>query len=263
MTLFQVIFLGLLQGLTEFLPVSSSGHLALAQHWLAIENPLTFDITLHLGTLVAVFIFFRNTLLTLLRDTLKAVKDRDLHKVPSVVWFTSIGAVPVTVIGICVKGSIETIFFNLSVVGVGFLVTSGLLFLADFLIKKNKPPKKMSWEDSLVIGLFQAVAVLPGISRSGSTVSAGIFRSLNREDAFTFSFLLAIPAILGALVLDLADMEFTSTHAPQEYVVGFLTAFASGYVALSLFKRIVVRKNLSWFSFYCLVLGILTIFIFA
>lgn len=263
MTLTQVLLLGVLQGLTEFLPISSSGHLGLVQNLLNVtENVVTFDIVLHLGTLLAVLIFFRKKLLELLYTTAAALYKRKPAEIPSLVTYIAIGTVPAVVVGLFLKDYVDTVFVSLTFIGLGFLVTATILLVTDKYLAFHKPKNSMSWKDGLLVGLGQAFAIVPGISRSGSTVGIGIMRNLSREEAFNFSFLLAIPAIAGALILDIGNIVNISGAEAVNYLLGFTTAFLSGYAALGVFRKIILKNKLSLFGYYCLFLGIATLVFF-
>lgn len=262
MNIIQSILLGLVQGLTEFLPVSSSGHLALSQKLFGLnEVPISYDILLHIATLLAVLIFFRAIIIKLIADTLKALGNGKLDEVPKAVWMLMIGTIPAVFVGVFIKDYIDTFFSSTTVVGIGLLITSFFMFTTSRYKNTKKDIKGMTWKDSLVIGVFQSIAILPGISRSGSTVMAGLFRGMKRSEAFSFSFLLSIPAILGAFLLDINDIFGMKSSEMFVYSFGVITAFISGYFALVIFKKIVVTEKLSLFGWYTLGLGLLSLFV--
>ncbi len=264
MTITESIVLGMVQGLTEFLPVSSDGHLALFQAFLGInDNFLTFDIVVHGATLLAVLIFFRNNIVLLAQQTIKALYLRKLNEVPLVVWYIGLGTLPAVLFGVFIKSSLESLYTSFTAVGLGFLVTATFLLIANRVTHLYKDLNSLSWKDSLLIGIGQALAILPGVSRSGLTVSTGLFRNINRESAFTFSFLLAIPAIMGATLLDIGNISTINRSDLTLYLLGFVTAFVSGYIALTIFKRLVTQNKLSWFGYYTLILGIVTLLVFS
>lgn len=271
------IILGLIQGFTEFLPISSSGHLAIGQHFIPgtadIDKDILLNILLHFATLLVILIYYRKDIGSILNMTFSSVfgprthlhsdpetdRNSDNHKpltrkmLPLIV----IGSIPTGVIGIGLKLSdkLEAIFSSMSLVGISLLVTGTLLYLADTLsISGTK--KDISYKDAFIIGIVQGIAVLPGISRSGSTISVGILRGIERKIAATFSFLLSIPAILGAVLIEGKDISvLASTPQVLPYLLGMLVAFISGYIAIMALIRIVIKKKLFWFSFYCWTVG--------
>jgi undecaprenyl-diphosphatase len=240
------IFLGVVQGLTEFLPVSSSGHLVLLQKIFGLtEPPIFFDTLVHLGTLGAVVVFFRRELGRVLRV------ERVLRNI-------AVGTVPAVVVGLVVQQFLlEKIFGSLLLVGLGFLVTGALLFWSKKLDQGIKGLKGLKDADALKIGLFQAAALLPGISRSGSTIVGGLSQKLDREEAFKFSFYLSIPAIIGANLLQLRNLQ--SFELLPQCLLGLLTAFVVGYFSLKILQKILRSQKLYYFSFYCFSIGVLTL----
>lgn len=252
----QAVFLAIIQGLTEFLPVSSSGHLVIFQKLFGLKSPILFDVLVHVGTLGAVIVFLRGYILKVIRGLIK----RDISYI-NISYTVLVGTVPVAVVGFFLQGIIGRIFDSLQLVGISLLVTAGLLFSTK-LVKENKRRfKYLVWVDGLVIGLFQALAILPGISRSGSTIVAGLWRRLDREVAFQFSFLLAIPAILGALILQIPDLFFSSYDYLNQSLLGMVIAGLVGYLALTVLEKTVKKARFSFFSFYCLLLGALLLLI--
>ncbi len=246
MSIFDAIILGVVQGLTEFLPVSSSGHLVLAQNLLGWTGPnLTFDVALHFATTIAVVIFFRQQLLKLNRR---------------LAILLVIGTVPAGLVGLFFKDSIETLFDNSLLVSAALVMTGVMNLKANTELKDERERKSLidlSIKDALVVGVFQAVAITPGISRSGSTVFGGLVRKLNREAAFTLSFLLAIPAVLGATLLELIDVYQTGTNGlePLPLILGGIVAFATGLASLKLLQYVIQKAKFNWFGWYCLVVG--------
>jgi len=242
MTLIQALILGLLQGLTEFLPVSSSGHLVIAQHFFGfLTPPVFFDILLHLATALAIIIVLWRPLLSLDKKTF---------------GFILLASLPAGIIGILLNSSITALFSSVKLVAVALLIIGLLLFLTRYFFSQAKNTR-LTWKNTLFIGLFQAIAIIPGISRSGSTISAGIFAKLRPELIFNFSFLLALPAIFGAAFLQLKDSNFSSSLLGLPLAIGFFAAFISGLFALKILKKFVSRGQFSFFAYYCLVLGFL------
>lgn len=259
MTIIQALILGAVQGLTEFLPVSSSGHLVIFQHLFNIsEAPLTFDVLVHLGTLVAVFIAFWDDIVSILK--------RPFAKLT---YLIVIGCIPAAVIGFLLAPYFEKAFESLLVVGIGLIITGVVLKVSENLANRSlglKLADETSYKDVLFVGLFQAIAIVPGISRSGSTIAAGLLTGMDREFAGRFSFLLSIPVILGAGVFELKDAFSTGiAHANiLPYTIGFITAAIFGYLAIKLVMQLVRGGKLSVFSYYCwAVAGLVLLWYFA
>jgi undecaprenyl-diphosphatase len=261
MNFIQAILLGLVQGLSEFLPISSSGHLVLFQSLFKLEeNLVTFDIFLHLGTLLSILIFFRKKLISLAKDFFEGIKKQD-KKSLHLIWLLIIGSIPAAIGGILLQSSIDSLFSSVKLVGINLFITALFLFIAYKTKGLTKRLDDLNWKDSLFVGLFQALALLPGISRSGSTITGSVLKKLNREDAFYFSFLLAIPAIGGAALLDLPELLAVDFQDFTKYLAGFLVSFITGLGALYLFSKIFVKNKLIYLSIYCLMIG-LTILLF-
>ena len=287
MTIVEGIFLGVLQGIAEFLPISSSGHLQVAQNILGLgEVPLLFDVFLHLATLLSVVLFFRKKIWTLLCAFGRLIARRPPKENTEFAvameknWRAYILAV---ILATVVTGTIGVVtsklIKNISVklVCAGFVCTALLLILSA-LIEKSRARKATctenisgtekavvpaelkapSWWQSLLIGLAQGIGTLPGISRSGSTIAGSLFCGMNREAAGEFSFIVSIPAILGAFILELKDIgELSGTVGWEPVLAGCAAAFASGYIALTLLMKIIRRGKLEWFACYLIPAGIL------
>ena len=249
MTFLQSVFLAVIQGLTEFLPVSSSGHLVFFQKILGIvQPPVFFDILLHLGTLGAIVVFFRKEIRDLLFHWQRQLKT----------WlFLFLGSIPATLAGFFFNSKIELFFNSLWLVGIAWVIFGSWLLLTSKLTK-GKKTRSMTWKDSLFIGIFQALALLPGISRSGSTISAGLIRQQPRESAFRFSFLLAIPAILGATVLEMKEVGLKEAFSPVAFL-SMLIAGVVGYLTLVLLQKALRSEKFYLFGFYCLAIGTLAL----
>jgi len=257
MTLIQSVVLGILQGITEFLPISSSGHLVLAQKFFSFQTPpILFDALIHLGTIVAVIIYFWKDLLGILLN----LKNKENQKL---ITFIVIGTIPVVIVGLILQDSIEKIFNSLFMVGISFLITAAILSVTIFVKNPSKNIGKMNWLDALFIGIFQAVAILPGVSRSGSTISSAIFRKIDGQTAFRFSFFLAIPAVLGAVVLQFFDLKNQQIDdSLLIYFAGVLAAIFSGLLALKFLNKVLLGKKFYLFAIYCAVLGAITLLFF-
>lgn len=246
----EAFILGTLQGITEFLPVSSSGHLALARNFFGTTGGgVTFEVILHLGTLFAVIIVFRHTLYDLLTGILNLEKE-SLIKLA----FLAVASVPAAIIGLLFKQEIEKIFNNPEVVSILLIVTGLILWLTKFT-ENRQIPRETGALQAVLIGFSQALAVLPGISRSGTTISTGQFLGLNREKAAEFSFLLFIPAVIGAGFLDLFSADF-SFFPPAAIISGFSASVISGYISLRIILEFVKKGKLCVFAWYCWALGL-------
>jgi undecaprenyl-diphosphatase len=254
MTTWQAFVLGLIQGITEFLPVSSSGHLALVQYFLGFKNLqdyILFDLICHLGTLLAIFYVF----FPVIKDSLIIHTNR--------FWQIVLGTLPLFPLVLLLK-PIKAFFDHPQLLGPCFLISACLLFASlygrSFIQSQTN---KRSWQDPLTIGIFQAVAILPGISRSGATISAARLLGWQKEQSIQFSFLLAIPAILGGSIIEGWQAWHTSITVlsnlnPWTFLIGFFTSFLFGCLALQILIRLVIQDKWSYFAWYCLVLGIAT-----
>jgi undecaprenyl-diphosphatase len=245
MTLLQAIVLGFVQGITEFLPVSSSGHLALTHTLFGLTEPsLTFDTFLHFGTLMAVIAFFW----------------KDLIKLSLKKWLIiGVGTIPAVIAGLLIKDYIDTIVTSTAIIA-GFLILTGLFnLISDKKINQENTTNEVSLKQAFIIGLFQAFAILPGISRSGSTLFGGLLQKIDRKEAFKFSFYLSIPAILGATILQTLEVIQIGTNGISytHYLVGAGTALITGVFSLRIFKYIIEKARLEVFGWYCIAVGTL------
>jgi len=246
MDLIQAALLGMLQGLTEWLPISSSGHLVLAQRWMGLTVPVAFDVFLHLGTLTTVIAFFRGDLLGILRAlAARDVRSEDFRLFAYVV----VGMVPTAIIGFALTGFFESLFSSTLAVGIGLLITGVLLLLS----RAGSGRREVGWLAPLVMGIAQGMAIAPGVSRSGSTISLGLLIGVKKEEVFRLSFLLSIPAILGASLFKIG--ELTSSDLGPHAVLGLVVAAASGYVAIKIVQRALLSERLYLFSLYCFLAG--------
>jgi len=261
MTVLQAIFLGVVQGLTEFLPVSSSGHLVFFQSVFGLTEPqLAFDVMLHLGTLLAVIVYFRADVIRILLGTWAWVRWRrggEAEAEAKLLLWIVVASIPTGLMGVLLKDWFESLFSMPKTVGLMLLVTGLLLWLTRVVKRNEKTTREMGVLDALIIGITQGIAIIPGISRSGSTISAGLFRGLNRELAGKFSFLLSIPAILGATFLEFREIDAASGIGVTLF--GMAVSFFVGLVALKLLMNIVKKGKLSYFSYYCWAVGVLMI----
>jgi undecaprenyl-diphosphatase len=257
MTIIDSIILGILQGLTEFLPVSSSGHLVLVEKLLGHKDvPLLYDILLHVASLLAVFIFFRKELFNLAKEC-ASFKFNKSHKYVLLILAATIVT---TAMLFVTKPMMKSIKEEPVYLTVAFAFTAILLLIAQSFFKKAVPNKEITLKDALFIGFFQGIAVLPGVSRSGSTITGALFRKIPAAEAVEFSFMLAIPAILGALLLELVKGGFAFID-PVPSFVGFLTSFAASLAALKLLVFMMKKTILYPFAIYLFVLSALVPFV--
>jgi len=253
----EAFLLGVIQGLTEWLPVSSSGHLVVAQNLLELraEEQLVFDLVVHLGTILAVIVFFRKELARIVASFFTSAERsdpqrRDLRKLGLLLLLATI---PVAVAGLLIGDRMEDIF-DMDYVGFAFVMNACILFVASrFWSAGNK--RSAGTSDSIVIGLFQAISIVPGISRSGSTISGGMARGLGKETAAVFAFLLSVPTLLGAFAYGIVTLDSYETDLASA-TIGFVTAFLVGLVSIKYLLKAVKAGKLWWFGAYTLALGL-------
>ncbi len=265
LTALQAAIMGFVQGLTEFLPVSSSAHLVFASHFLKLHlmesDTVSFDVLLHLGTLLAVFIFFRNDIKMLITGGIKLIlsprnawKNNSFSRLFAILI---IGTIPAGVLGILFKDFFSSVFQNVPLTAALLLITAAMLFWISSRPTSEKKIENISVKDAVLVGLFQAFAILPGVSRSGSTITGSLLCGMDRETAPRFSFLLSIPVILGGGLVDLKKLMSQGTDLPTiSLIAGFLTAAISGYIAIVLLMDIVKRGKLHYFGIYCIVISL-------
>lgn len=270
MSVLTSFLLGLIQGVAEFLPISSSGHLSITQNLLGleVESNLLFDVLLHLGTLAAVLVAYWDDVIGMIREFFLGCRDLARHTTPNpvpaarrLVLLVVLGTLPLFVI-LPIKDRVETLYSNTWFIGGALIVTGFLLFLSDRMRKGRKTEKTATVLDVLLVGCAQAIATIPGISRSGMTITAGCFRGFDRRFAVRFSFLLSIPAVLGANILSIADVireGGVDTALIPTYLVGVVTAAVSGYLCLRLLKLIAEKGRFGTFAYYCWFAGIATL----
>lgn len=263
--LLDALLLGILQGLTEWLPISSSGHLVILRHIRDIHEPVLLDLVLHVGTLAVVVFFYRTTLLHILRalgslprrhraGTPLAELARDEHV--RLAFFLVIGTLPIVLAALLFEDWFLAQFESLASVGVALLVTGVLLFATRWAPSVQDAMRPLTLGGALVVGVAQAAAILPGISRSGMTLVAALFLGLERENAVRYSFLLSIPAILGATLFQARDAALhRALDDVAAYAVGTVAAIVVGYVALRFIVLLVKRGGLHHFSYYCWIVG--------
>lgn len=244
----ETIILGIIQGLTEFLPVSSSGHLVIVQHFFGMkEGVIALDVVLHLGTLLALIIFFW-------KDIVAVLKDKKV--IGQIIVVTIITGI----IGVTGKDFFERLFSSPRVVGFGWVV-SGLLLLSTKIVIDRKGRSDFRWSDAGILGLTQGIAIIPGISRSGTTIATLLFRGIEREKAFAYAFIVGIPAILGAAVLEVRHIDTAVRQNVSLLGSGFIASALAGFISLWFLRFVIRRAKLHYFGWYCLLAAALT-FIF-
>jgi len=244
-TVIEAIFLGILQGLTEWLPVSSSAHLALAQYFFGIKADISFDIVLHIGTLLAVLVYYRSDIFRLILGIIQ----RDRISAPFVMLLL-VAAVPTAIIGLFFRDVFESMFSNPFAIAGALVITGILLIIASRMHGRNSIDGKIAF----AIGVAQGIAVAPGISRSGATISTALLFGVKKEDAAKFSFLAGILPITGAAILEgYKSFSISSELAPA--VAGFFTSFVVGYIAIDLLLTFLKQSKLQWFGYYCIILA--------
>jgi len=258
--IFRSLVLGILQGATEFLPVSSSGHLVLVPWLLGWESPgLAFDAVMHWGTALAVVVYFWRDWVALVRSGLQSIRQRSfVNEQARLAWLIILGIIPAAVLGYLLDDFFEGLFGRPAMAGGFLLVTAALLVTSELLSRASRDVEEMNWKDALVVGLAQALAIVPGISRSGATISAGLARGLCRDLAARYSFLLGTPVILGAglfKLVDLAQMGNLVAQAPS-LLVGFVAAGIVGVGCIHFLLRYLRQRRLYPFAVYCAVAGI-------
>jgi undecaprenyl-diphosphatase len=260
---FEAALWGILQGLTEFLPVSSSGHLVLVPWLLRRDAPgFSFDVLVHLATLLAVLVYFRAEFLMLIRGVIHLVARRRVDTPEArLAWLVIISSIPAILVALVFQSYIEQVFGSPLLVAVALLVTGTILYLAERRTG-TRAVDDLTPRDAGLIGLAQAVALIPGISRSGATMAAGMGRDLARPEAARYAFVMSIPVIFGAAAKELLDLVGGPGIAPGPLAIGMLAAFVSGYIAITLLFRHVQRHSLRVFSVYCWALGMLSLVVY-
>ena len=274
MKLMMSLFLGIVQGIAEFLPISSSGHLSILQNLIKIgyeeDKNLLFDVLLHLGTLISVCVVYRAEIKAMISDGLEFLRMRNdpdsdepvaLKPQVRVLLFVLAGTLPL-IIALIFSGFVSQLFSRTGFIGFALIVTGGILFVSSRYIQTgNKTEKTMTMKDAIIIGLAQAVAIIPGLSRSGTTISVGLARGLSKEFAVRFSLLLSIPAVFGATIVSLykaikggADFSLFPV-----YLAGFVVAAVVGFFAIQLIRRMMAKDGIGKFAYYCWGVGALTL----
>lgn len=254
----KIVILGIVQGLTEWLPISSTGHLRLFEVLIDFQVPILFDVILHSGTLIVILVFFRQRI----RKMLLSLVTLDFNtEEGSLMPLIFVGVIPTVLIGVFFGGLIEEIFQYIIPIGVAFLFHGTVLYISKFGKEKNK---KISYSTAILMGVAQGISIIPGVSRSGMTIAVALLLGIERRKAFEFSFLLSIPAILGALgytvLTELGDLISVGVRW-EEILGGVLVSMLVGYLALKLLWKTLAERKFHLFAFYCLTLGLLLIFV--
>ena len=267
MDILQGIIIGIVQGLTEFLPVSSSAHLVFVQNLLGVESSLAFDTFLHLGSLIAVLWFFRYDIYKMLKswwlslgDILQGRFREGFYDDPykRLAWYVIMATIPVGIVGLLFEDSVDALFSGALYVPAFFLfVTGTILYLSQRMPSGNINYNNITQKEALFMGLGQACAILPGLSRSGTTIAAGLTIGLDKEFAAKFSFILSIPAILGAFLLQAKDIGSAMDTNFLPVIFGFIASIIAGYMAIKWMLDLVQNRNLDIFSYYCWLMGLI------
>lgn len=247
-TLIEVLILAVVQGLTEWLPVSSSGHLVISQKVLGLNLPLIYSVMLHVGTLIVVLVVFWKDIAEIIRALVKRDFETEEGKLA---LFIAVGSVPIAIIGFVFYDFLKSLFSNLLAVGLALLITGWVLFFSE----KRIGNRKMGILDSLLIGLAQGVTIIPGISRSGVTVATGLLRRVDKAIAFKYSFLLSVPAILGATAMESRELVVGNVNMVPLFL-GTIISMIVGYVSLKLLQKIVMNEKFHLFAYYCWTVGL-------
>lgn len=271
MSIIQAILLGIIQGLTEFLPISSSAHLVLVPYFFGWQFPadeaFVFNVLVQNGTLLAVIVYFWKDLIAIFSSFFRCLFQRKPFAEPEarLGWYLILATIPAGLFGLLAKDFIESVFSNISMTAVFLFITAGMLLIAERISKGKRDLEVVDWKDALVIGGFQALAVFPGISRSGSTITGGMLMGLKRTAAARFAFLMSIPIMLAAGLLEtlqLFEMPNVSSFLPV-VAAGFLAAAVVGYLSIRWLITYLMRHSLTAFSIYCVIVGVITLILTA
>jgi undecaprenyl-diphosphatase len=252
MDILQALILGVVQAITEWLPVSSSGHLALVQALFGLENNVAFDVMLHLATILVIIIVFWKDLMEIVDSLLAHSWDDNTE----MLYFIAIATIPTAIIGLLFKLFFMSLFTNLLLLGIFFMINGFVLFMTKYYTRRRED---LTWKGSIAIGISQGIAILPGISRSGSTISTGMFLGLKKKKLVRFSFLMAIPAIIGASILEYKDLMPLTSVGLTTILVGFFTVLILGYFCLKYLLKVIEQGRWHYFAYYCWVIGLITI----
>jgi undecaprenyl-diphosphatase len=262
MDAFQAIVLGIVQGLTEFLPISSSGHLRIVPAFFGWEDPgAAFTAVIQLGTMAAVLLYFRRDLWNIARAWLRSLRDREARRTMEarLGWFIILGTIPISILGLAFKDTIEDEFRSLYLIGTMLIVFGFVMLLAERVSRRDREIETLTARDAGVIGCAQALALVPGVSRSGATISAGLFLNLTRTDAARFSFLLSVPAVVLSGLFELRHIGESGGAPAGATALATLLAFVTGYASIAFLLRWLAGHSLGVFVAYRFVLGALVI----
>lgn len=265
MSILQAIVLGIVQGVTEFLPISSTGHLRIVPAFLGWEDPgAAFTAVTQLGTMAAVLLYFREDLLRIARAWLRSLRDRSARSEldARLGWYIVLGTIPIGIFGVLFKDRIETGARDLYLIGVALIVLGLVLLLAEKVGKRDRSMEQIETRDGFVVGMAQALALIPGVSRSGATITAGLFLGLDRSSAARFSFLLSVPAVVLSGLLELGSIlsgEEGQDTGATALIVATVFAFLSGYAAIALLLRYLSNHTMVIFVVYRVALGALVL----
>jgi len=246
-SIIQAIILSVIQGITEWLPISSSGHLAIIQNFFNFQN-LAFDVFLHLSSILAVIFLFR-------KDISKLIKNPIKNK--TYIFYMLIAIIPIGIIGLLFKEEIEKTFSNLILIAIFFIISGIIVYLTKFTKEKKE---KISFFDSLFIGFLQIISILPGISRSGTSISSGLFRKIKRDEAVKFSFLISIPIVLGASVIEFKDLALSNINI-LTLIISFITTFIFSILTIKFLIKIIKKEKFYLFGLYNIFIGLLILII--
>ena len=252
LTLIDILILAVVQGITEWLPISSFGHLAIVEEWLGLELPLIFNVMLHVGTVFVVLAVFWRDIIKIAKALVSLDFGTDEGKLA---LFVAVGSVPTALIGFFFRDIFESFSHNLLAVGVALLITGFVLFIS----KMRKTNRGLSCLNSLLVGTAQGIAVAPGISRSGVTIATGLLRGVKKEIAFKYSFLLSVPAVIGATVMESKDLVSNNVDVLALFL-GVIISAVVGYISLKFLQRVVMKEKFHLFAYYCWIVGLITIF---
>ena len=264
MTILQSIILGIIQGATEFIPISSSGHLVLAPYIFGWNIPpsetFVFDVLVQVATLIAVFVYFYKEILLIIKSFIKGILSKSPFEDENskLGWYIIVATIPAGIIGILIKSRVEDAFNSPKYTSIALIITGVLLFIGELINRKSVQKKsEIGFFDALWMGLFQVLAIFPGISRSGSTITGGLLRNVNRRDAAKFSFLMSIPIMLAAGALALVDLINLPNIEGQFpiYLAGFVTSAIVGYFSIKWLLQFLSKRPMYLFAIYCIILG--------
>lgn len=259
MSFIHAIILGLVEGLTEFIPVSSSGHLVVAHHFLgATGNDLAVDAVIQMGTILAVLVYFWKDLWKILFDFCRIIAKKPVEaKDRTMVWAIIIGTIPAVIFGLLLEKTAATIFRNVHLVAYALIAGSILMYFADRYMRRHPQKRPLSLRSGIIVGFFQCLAIIPGVSRSGATISGGFFQDMSREEATRFSFLLSFPIIFGAGLKELLDLHKTSFVFSTPFLLSIVVAFAVGLWSISFLLKYLRTHDLNIFVWYRVLIAVI------